>query len=60
MFYLNEKKKKKKIQVGTLQLASSGGQGEQSLHTITTSGSGGTIVQYSHGQDGQHIFVPGE
>ena len=45
---------------GTIQLTSQGGQGEpQGLHTITTGGSGGTIVQYSTGQD-SHIYVPGK
>lgn len=44
---------------GTIQLTSQGGQGEPpGLHTIT-SGSGGTIVQYSTGQD-SHIYVPGK
>ena len=49
------------FQGGTIQLASQGGQGEHaSLHTITGS-SGGTIVQYSTGQDGSLVsYVPGE
>ena len=49
------------LQGGTIQLASQGGQGEHaSLHTITGS-SGGTIVQYSTGQDGSLVsYVPGE
>ena len=43
---------------GHIQLTQ-GGQGEPSMHTITTGNSGGTIVQYSTGQD-SHIYVPGE
>lgn len=47
------------FQGGTIQLASQGGQGEHaSLHTGS---SGGTIVQYSTGQDGSLVsYVPGE
>jgi cAMP response element-binding protein len=44
------------LPAGTFQLTQSGGD-SQPLHTITTSGGGSTIVQYSTAQDG-HIYVP--
>ncbi|XP_055713310.1 cyclic AMP response element-binding protein B isoform X2 [Phlebotomus papatasi] len=43
----------------TLQITNvQGGDATGSLHTISTPGGGGTIVQYTQGQDGQ-FFVPG-
>lgn len=63
----NNKKKKKTLKcqkiiivlpAGTIQLSNA--QGEQNtLHTLTSPG-GGTLVQYTQGQDGQPIFVPGK
>lgn len=37
-----------------------GADGTSGLHTLSTGGSGGTIVQYTQSQDGQQFFVPAE
>ncbi len=47
------------LPAATLQITNV--QGSDGLHAIQTSGSGGTIVQYTtSSQDGQQFFVPGE
>lgn len=46
------------LPAGTIQLSNAQGD-SNTLHTLTSPG-GGTLVQYTQGQDGQPIFVPGK